>query len=64
MAKLLEVAQLVDHDGMPQVQVRGGGIEAELYAQLSAGRQLAQQLFLYDQLFATPTNGLNGLRER
>ena len=33
MAEVLELAQLLQHDGVPQVQVRRGRVQAELHAQ-------------------------------
>jgi hypothetical protein len=61
VAEKLEVAQLVDDHRVAEVQVGRGGVQAELDAQLPAGRQLLLQLLLDDQLVAPPTNGLNGL---
>jgi len=61
VAQLLEMPQLVDHHGVPQVEVGGGRVETELDPQLAAARQLPGQLLLDDQLFASPTKGLNVL---
>src|SRR5687767_15040347 len=49
---------------MAQVQVGGGGVEAELDAQLPPARKLFDQLFLDDYFVSPPTNGLNGLHKR
>jgi len=48
VAELLEVAQLVDHHRVAQMEVRGGGIEAELHPQLAAARELFRELLLDD----------------
>ena len=54
MAELLEVAQLVDQHGVAEVQVRRGGVEAELDAQLAPAGAASSQLRLDDQLVGTP----------
>ena len=61
MTETLEIAQLVDDDGVPEVQVRGGRVEAQFDAQLPAAGELFPQLLFDDQLFAAPTDGLDGL---
>ena len=53
VAELLEVAQLVDHHGVPEVQVGRRGIEPELDAQRRAARELLRELLLDDQLLGT-----------
>ena len=50
VAELLEVAQLVDHHRVPEVQVGGGGIQPQLDAQRRAARELFRELALDDQL--------------
>ena len=52
MAELLERPHLVDQHGVPEVQVRRGGVEAGLDAQWLAALQLLQQLGLDQQLGA------------
>src|SRR5205085_12018500 len=61
VAEPLEVAQLVDHHGMAQMEVRRGRIEPELDAELASARELFPQLVLDDQLLRPPTDGLDGL---
>ena len=61
VAQLLEMPQLVDHHGVPQVEVGGRRVEPELDPQLAPARQLPGQLLLDDQLFASPAKGLNVL---
>src|SRR6185503_20283444 len=60
-AELLEVAQLVDHHRVPEMQVGRRRVEPELDAQFAAGAQLRPQLGLVDKLHRPPTDGLNGL---
>ncbi len=50
MAQLLELTQLVDQHRVPQVQVRGGRVEAGLDAQRLAALELLNQ-FRLDQYF-------------
>src|SRR5688572_6076388 len=64
MAQLLKIAQLVDYDGMAEVQVGRGRIEAELHAKLAPAGELFRQLLFYDQLDRPPTDSLNGLLDR
>ena len=61
MAKLLEVAQLVDDHGMAEVQIGRGGVEPQLDAQLPPGGEFLFELCLDDQLVRAPTDGLDGL---
>src|SRR5207302_10915601 len=61
VAQLLEMPQLVDHHGVPQVEVGRRRVEAELDAQLAAARQLPRQLLPDDQLLASPAKALNVL---
>src|SRR5690606_25086440 len=52
MTQLLELAQLVDQDGVTKMQVWGSRIEARLDAQRLAGLQALQQL-LFQEDFLT-----------
>jgi hypothetical protein len=44
MARILELAQLAQHHRMPQVQIRSGGIDAQLHPQgtICCGQALRQ----------------------
>ncbi|MCY1416064.1 hypothetical protein D9M71_315650 [compost metagenome] len=53
MPQLLELAQLVDQDSMPKVQVRGGWIETGLDPQRLTALQLGHQFCLDQNLFCT-----------
>ena len=61
VAQLLEVAQLVDHHGVAEVQVGRRRIEAQLDTQLASGGELFHELFFDNQLVGAPADGLNGL---
>ncbi|MNG25135.1 hypothetical protein D3C85_559040 [compost metagenome] len=56
MAQVLQLAHLVQHHRVAQVDVRGGGIQPQLDAQRHAGRaalgQLASELGFDQQLIA------------
>ena len=58
MAQILQLAQLVQHDGVAEVDVGRGRVEAELDPQWHAGcfraRQLGQPLVLGQQFAAAP----------
>ena len=58
MAQVLQLAHLVEHHGVPQVDVRGCGVQAKLDAQRFASSlrtcQLFDPLFLRNQLVAAP----------
>ena len=43
VAGVLELAQLLQHDGVPEVDVRGGRVEPELDPQRAAARQLLRE---------------------
>ena len=72
MAQILQLAQLVQHHGMAQVQVGGGRVQAQLDAQGSAGLFRTDQLlykFAFDQQFVDTPLGdgerfLYGVTER
>ncbi|MNP74802.1 hypothetical protein D3C76_1717390 [compost metagenome] len=53
MPQILELAQLVNKDGMPQVQVGCGRIETRLDPQRLPALELLDQLGLYQYLFRT-----------
>jgi hypothetical protein len=61
VAEVLEVAQLVDYNGVAEVQVGRRGVEAELDAERPLLAELFCELGLANQLVGTPTDGLNGL---
>ena len=63
VAELLEMAQLVDHHGVAEVQVGRGGVEAELDAQRRAARELARELLLDDQLVAAALDEREGFSD-
>jgi hypothetical protein len=48
--KVLELAHLVQQDGMPQVQVGGRGIEPGLHPQGLPAGELPHQVLFHDQL--------------
>ena len=50
MAELLELPQLVEEHGMPEVKIGGSGVEARLHAQWRARTQLILELGLQKQL--------------
>ncbi|MNO92590.1 hypothetical protein D3C76_841710 [compost metagenome] len=56
VTKLLELAQLVDQHGVPQVQIRGSRVEACLDPQRLATLELFDQLGLDQQFFRTTFN--------
>ena len=64
MAEFLEVAQLVDHNGVPDVQVGRRRVHAELHPQLAAGLQLAGEVFLEDQFLGPALDELEGFGYR
>ncbi|MNP42704.1 hypothetical protein D3C76_1364890 [compost metagenome] len=56
VTELLELAQLVDQHGVPQVQIRGSRVEACLDTQRLATLELFDQLGLDQQFFRTTFN--------
>ena len=50
MAEVLEMLQLVDDDGVAEMEVGGGGVHPELHPELPAGLQLADEILLDEQL--------------
>ena len=50
MAELLELPQLVQQDGVAQVEVRGGGVEAGLDPQRPAEPQAGLELLALEEL--------------
>src|ERR1051326_1646144 len=64
VAELLEVPQLVDDHRVAEVQIGSGRVQPQLDAELAAALKLFDEFLLDDQLFATPTDGLNSLCER
>ncbi|MNW01935.1 hypothetical protein D3C71_1976430 [compost metagenome] len=68
MAKVLELAQLVQHHGMTQVDVRRGGVQAQLDTErhpggLAAG-ELLEPLGFDQQLVAATLGDLQGMHHR
>ena len=62
MPEVLELAHLVQDDGMAQVQVRRGRVEPRLHAQGLALGQLADEVLLDDQFMdAAPDDVEAGL---
>ena len=62
MAQLLELAQLVDHHRMPEMQVGRRRVEAQLHAHGRVALELAHQLALDDQFLTAALDQLKGLR--
>jgi hypothetical protein len=64
MPQILELPELIEHHGVPKMQVRCGGVKAQFDPQRLARRLAALQLGLeflqYEQLVCTP----KGNRER
>ena len=56
MAQLLKMTQFVDDHGVPQVQIRGGRIHAQLYPQGPAGFEFLDQFCLNQQFVAAAPN--------
>ena len=52
VSQILELAQLVDHHRVPEVQIRRSGVHAELDPQMASGLELLSHLGLDDQLVA------------
>ena len=50
VAQLLELAELAEHDREPEVDVGGGGVDPELGPQRAAGRELAPEVGLGDEV--------------
>src|SRR5690606_15078 len=53
MAEVLELAQLINEDGMPEVQVRRGRVEARLDPQWLATLELFDQLGFHQEFIRT-----------
>jgi hypothetical protein len=54
MSKILEMAQLVDQHGMPEMQIRRRGIESRLDPQRPSGLQPVKQFGFDQQFFRAP----------
>ena len=50
MAQLLELAELAQHDREAEMDVGGGGVDPELGPQRTAGRELAAEVGLGDEV--------------
>ena len=61
MPQILKLAQLVEQHGMPQMQVRRGGIETGLDSQRSPFLELGHQRRLDQQLVRTALDELKRL---
>jgi hypothetical protein len=62
--EFLKLAQLVEQDGVPQMQVGRGGIESRLHAQRSPGAQPLRQLALQENLLRTALDFSQCLSDR
>jgi len=61
VAELLEIGSLLMTTALPEVQIRSGRIEPSLTRSLRPLASFFPQFVFDDQLFAAPTDGLNGL---
>ena len=50
MSEFLEIAQLAQDNGVPKMDIRAGGIDAELYPQRAIRAQFLRQFRLADDL--------------
>ena len=64
VAELLELAELAQHDREAEVDVGGGRVDAELGPQRAAGRELAAQIGLGDEIDRAGARGCGIVRRR
>ena len=62
VAQVLELAHLVQDDGVPEMQVRGRRIEPGLHAQRLAPGEFALQVFREDELVGAAADHLQIVR--
>ena len=59
MTQILEMAQLADNDGVPEVQIRSGGIGAELDIEGLVAGKFFTQIFLADEIDCSAADKLD-----
>ena len=58
MPCILEGAQLTQHDGVAEMDIRGGRVDPELHAQRASERQLAVELAAREDVHRAPLKQL------